>query len=186
MYKVFALDDKNEVFWSYEDSDLQKALSRVKEMTEKAKSVVVRVINEPSIKATMIAVGNTKVEEVKVEEVFDFDDGNGPVPAKRHKNPDGSIGGWVANTAQVVPTAFVGKNAVVFGYAKVSGKARVYEGARVYDCAEIYENAQVYGYARVHGKARIHADAQVYGTACVRGYAYIGMSGNIRDDVTVT
>lgn len=26
----------------------------------------------------------------------DFNDGNGPVPAHRHKNPDGTEGGWVA------------------------------------------------------------------------------------------
>ena len=30
---------------------------------------------------------------------FDFQDGNGPVPAHRHINPDGTTGGWVADTA---------------------------------------------------------------------------------------
>ena len=36
---------------------------------------------------------------------FDFRDGQGPVPAHRHTHPDGSEGGWVANTAQVYGNA---------------------------------------------------------------------------------
>ena len=42
---------------------------------------------------------------------FNFKDGNGPVPA--HKHPNG--GGWVAFTATVAATAFVGPNALVYG-----------------------------------------------------------------------
>ena len=51
------------------------------------------------------------------EAMFDF--GFGPVPAHRHQNPDGTIGGWVANTAQVSGEAWV------FGEARVFGKAQV-------------------------------------------------------------
>ena len=36
---------------------------------------------------------------------YDFKDGNGPVPAHQHTNPDGSVGGWVADTATVADTA---------------------------------------------------------------------------------
>ena len=50
-----------------------------------------------------------------------YDFGSGPVPAHRHKNPDGSLGGWVADTATVIPTARIGKNAKVSGNAQVSG-----------------------------------------------------------------
>ena len=46
---------------------------------------------------------------------FDFNDGNGPVPA--HKHPNG--GGWVADTARVDETAFVGRDAMVYGDAMV-------------------------------------------------------------------
>lgn len=35
---------------------------------------------------------------------FDFEDGNGPVPAHQHSNG----GGWVADTATVADTAYVG------------------------------------------------------------------------------
>lgn len=42
---------------------------------------------------------------------FDFQDGHGPVPAHRHKNADGTEGGWVANTARVSGNALVYGNA---------------------------------------------------------------------------
>jgi len=60
------------------------------------------------------------------QEATTFDFGNGPVPAHRHKNPNGSIGGWVANTATVADTAYIGEDARVFDNAKVYGDARVY------------------------------------------------------------
>jgi len=44
-----------------------------------------------------------------------FDFGFGPVKAHRHTNPNGSEGGWVADTANVE------KNAWVSGDARVSG-----------------------------------------------------------------
>ena len=43
-----------------------------------------------------------------------------------HRNPDGSVGGFVANTATVSPTATIGPTAEVFGTAKVSGNANVF------------------------------------------------------------
>lgn len=52
---------------------------------------------------------------------FDFNDGNGPVPAHQHSNG----GGWVADTASVDKTAYVGPYASVYGSAKVSDNARV-------------------------------------------------------------
>ncbi len=57
---------------------------------------------------------------------FDFGDGKGPVPA--HKHPNG--GGWVADTASVADTAYVGPDAWVFGKAQV-GDAQVFGYARV-------------------------------------------------------
>jgi hypothetical protein len=54
---------------------------------------------------------------------FDFKDGNGPVPAHRHKNHDGSIGGWVAETATVANTVFIGPDARIFGKALVLSNA---------------------------------------------------------------
>ena len=52
---------------------------------------------------------------------FDFQDGNGLVPA--HKHPNG--GGWVANTASVAESVYVGPKAQVSGLARVYGSAVV-------------------------------------------------------------
>ena len=54
-------------------------------------------------------------------ELHDFEDGNGPVPARRH----GNGGGWVACTATVEDTAYIGGNARVDGEARVTGEALV-------------------------------------------------------------
>ncbi len=53
-----------------------------------------------------------------------FDFGDGPVAAHRHTNPDGSEGGWVADTAKVESTAYVGSAAKVYEDAKVYGNER--------------------------------------------------------------
>jgi hypothetical protein len=50
-----------------------------------------------------------------------FDFGYGPVPAHQHKNPDGSVGGWVADTASVSGNVHVGKLARIFGAAVILG-----------------------------------------------------------------
>ena len=50
-----------------------------------------------------------------------FDFGAGPVPA--HQHPNG--GGWVADTATVSETAYVGPGAKVTDYAEVTGRAVV-------------------------------------------------------------
>ena len=62
---------------------------------------------------------------------FDFKDDKGPVSAHRHINPDGTLGGWVANTVCVENTAFIGANARVFG------------NARVYDDAQVNQNMYI-------------------------------------------
>ena len=86
---------------------------------------------------------------------FDFGDGKGPVPAHQHSNG----GGWVADTAIVAATAYLGSSARVYGNAWVSGDARVY------DAAMVYGKAQVYGNAWVSGDARVSDDARVCGNA---------------------
>jgi len=95
-----------------------------------------------------------------------FNDGNGEVDAVQWKNG----GGWVACTAKVDKTAFVGTN------AWVSGNAQVYGDARVYGYAWVSGNARVYGYAQVSGNAQVSGDAQVYGDAQVSGNANIKKS----------
>jgi hypothetical protein len=77
----------------------------------------------------MLAENATAAEKPEAPTVttFDFGDGNGPVPA--HKHPNG--GGWVADTATVDDTAYVGPDAKVYGNAWVSENASVSGDARV-------------------------------------------------------
>ena len=35
------------------------------------------------------------------------------IPGKRWRNPDGSLGGWVANTAEIAPSAIIEPGAMV-------------------------------------------------------------------------
>jgi len=63
--------------------------------------------------------------------LHDFHDGNGAVAAHQHTNPDGTVGGWVADSASVASTAYVGPNAWVFGNAEVFGNAWVRGNARI-------------------------------------------------------
>jgi hypothetical protein len=57
---------------------------------------------------------------------IDFQDGNGPVAAHRHENG----GGWVADTATVKPTAWVGGNARVGGTRDTLPHADPFMGSR--------------------------------------------------------
>ena len=84
-----------------------------------------------------------------------------PEGSKRHTNPDGSLGGWVAPTARVSDNARVSGNAEVSGNAVVDGNARVDGKALVYGNARVDGNARVYSNAEVFGKARVYSNAWV-------------------------
>jgi hypothetical protein len=73
---------------------------------------------------------------------YKFGDGKGPVPA--HQHPNG--GGWVADTAKVADTSYVGPDAWVYGTAQVSGTARVYGDAQVSGTARVSGDAWVSDY----------------------------------------
>ena len=73
------------------------------------------------------------------------------------RHPNG--GGWVAETAKVAPTAFVGIFALICDTAQVS------------DNAEIFGRACVYGHAKVCDNAKVHEDALVYDDAEIYGHA---------------
>lgn len=98
-------------------------------------------------------------------DTFDFRDGNGPVAAKRHINPDGSIGGWVANTASVSETVILGPHATVFNSAKVSGNVKIFEQAQIFGNASVKDNAWITGTAKVFDNAIISGDAWIGGAA---------------------
>lgn len=92
---------------------------------------------------------------------FDFGDGKGAVPAHRHING----GGWVADTAIVDETAYVGPYAIVHGYASIR------------DCAYIDEQADVSGYCTIKDQACIRGRAVIKGSCEISGHAEV--SGNV-------
>ena len=95
-----------------------------------------------------------------------------------HTNPDGSKGGFVATTANVESTAFIGPEAAVCGNAKVKDSARIEDSARINSHVEIKDSAKVYGSARIDGQTptladpgplSIHGNAEIYGNTQVSG-----------------
>lgn len=93
----------------------------------------------------------------------DFRDDDGPVPASRHPNG----GGWVADTAFVAMSAYVGPDAWVYGSAMVAPGARILDNARVYGSAKVEHDAIVCGGARVSGDARLSYGIRVGHNAIV-------------------
>ncbi len=125
-------------------------------------------------------------------ELVDFDDGDGPVPAHRHNNVDGTLGGWVADSAFVAPTAKLGPNAVVFGHAQVSAFAAVLGEAKIHGCAVVTGRAQIFGCAEVSGEAQVdgralvHGEARIFDRARIARYAQISGDVRVCNNATVT
>jgi len=90
---------------------------------------------------------------------------------EQHQHKNG--GGWVANTATVDASAYIGPNAQVYGKALVSDNARVFGDAQVSGDAWVFGKAWVFDNARVFGDAWVSGYAQVSGNAQVSGYAQV-------------
>lgn len=124
-----------------------------------------------------LEAGSKKLLEL-LSENFDF--GQGPVPAHQHKNG----GGWVADTATVRNSVYVGSNARVYGNAQVLDNAAIFNNARVYGNAivkentNIRDNARVFGNACVSGNAEVAEFAHICGDSCLHGQVKI--CGHVR------
>jgi hypothetical protein len=94
--------------------------------------------------------------------------------------PHANGGGWVATTAKVASTAYVGPNAQVLGYANVTGKARIEDYAIVQDRAQISGNAKVRNWAVVAGNSTVAENAVVEERARLRA------GTNIRNNAIIT
>ena len=86
-------------------------------------------------------------------------------------HPNG--GGFVANSAMVEPSVYVGKDACVLGEAKVSGNARIE------DFAVVTDHAEVSGFAVIGGNALVRDKVKVSGNAVIR-------SSELKGELTVT
>ncbi len=146
------------------------------------------------------AVPDTMTFPVSGNGVHDFGDGRGLIAAYRHTNPDGSEGGWVEDSDDVLvtDTAYVGPDAEVFGAGtavygaspRIEGTARVWGGAQVHGHCRIYGDAWVAGgevldYAEVGGRCMVgddsvvKEDGQVGGDSQVLGSTVVGAGGSV-------
>ena len=93
------------------------------------------------------------------------------------QHPNG--GGFVAATANVDASVYVGPNAKVMGYATVSGNARIEDEAVVTGSAKVSGNAVICGHAVVAENAQVKDDAIVGDTAGVMGNAVVSENGRV-------
>ena len=82
-------------------------------------------------------------------------------------NPHNNGGGFVADTATVDATAYVGPDAKVCGEAQVLGNARVEDYAVVMDNSKVYGSAKVYDSAKILGGSEVYNEAKVYDNAVI-------------------
>ncbi|MBR6243697.1 MAG: hypothetical protein IKQ90_09425 [Ruminococcus sp.] len=110
--------------------------------------------------------------------------------ARGSYHPNG--GGFVASTAKVDASVYVGKNAKVLGYATVSGNAVIDGYATVTGNASVSGNAVVTGHAVVSERAKVTDNAiiadsaGVMGNATVSGNARVIESGLVYDNYSVS
>ena len=55
--------------------------------------------------------------------IYNF--GSGPVPAHRHRNPDGSAGGWVADSSKIGTNVTIAETATVASRCKIGNRSTI-------------------------------------------------------------
>ena len=121
-------------------------------------------------------------QEPSVGDTHDFYDGCGPVPAHRHVNG----GGWVANSATVSRTAFVGPASAVFESSRVLGRATVADQAQVRGQSEVSGHARICGNAVIDGEARVTDEAEVSDHAFISGWAAVSHEARVGGHTQLT
>ncbi len=106
----------------------------------------------------------------------------GAVKGAPHENG----GGFVAKTAKVSASVYVGPNAMVLGNAKVMGDAVIDDYAVVTGSAQIKDNAVIDGYAVVAGSARVSGSGHVGDLAVVTGSATVSEHGQVIESAYVS
>ena len=102
----------------------------------------------------------------------------------RHTNPDGSVGGFISNFAEIDSSAYVGINAKVCDNAQVKKNAKILGQAVVSENAYIRENSIIDDNAVISGNALVwsqvpNSPAIVRGNAKVYGRAKILMGTKV-------
>lgn len=93
-------------------------------------------------------------------------------------------GGWVAPTATVAATVYLGPDARVLGYANVSDNVRIEDFAVVSSSAQVSGDAVVSGHAWVRGNAMVADHAKIRDWALVEG-GTIGGSARVLEHANI-
>lgn len=105
--------------------------------------------------------------------------------ASGYYHPNG--GGFVAHTAKVSHTAYIGPNATVCDYAEIYDNVAVFGNARVSYRAKLYDWVQVYGNAHVTAYAKLSGHVQVFGdTTRIGGSSVLCGEAKISGDVQIS
>lgn len=83
-------------------------------------------------------------------------------PGQNHKNPDGSTGGFVAETASVVSSAYIDPSSSVCERARINGNVKLKSSSEVSGQALVEGNSTITG-------SRIYSQARVLGNSVVTG-----------------
>ena len=113
--------------------------------------------------------------------VFAHDRPCNGAPGSAHPNG----GGFVADSASVEKTVYVGPLASVCDRATISDKASIYGQAIVFGDANISDQVRVLGNARVFGKATVSGKATVFGEAKIFGKATVTDRSWVVDEALV-
>jgi len=105
----------------------------------------------------------------------------------------GSLGGYVESERNLSHSgsAWIARNAKVYGCAQVIGNAWISDNAQICDNAhvegdaKIYGDAKVSGYAWISGNAKIHGDVKVFGEVWISDNAQICDSAQVFDKAKV-
>ncbi|MBQ8960443.1 MAG: N-acetylglucosamine-1-phosphate uridyltransferase [Ruminococcus sp.] len=95
-------------------------------------------------------------------------------------------GGWVADTASVADSVYVGPDAMVLGSAKLSGNVRVEDHAIVANSVTAQDNVVVSGHAVVDGGGMIYDNGWKFGTVSLSGNAVISGSAVVTNSCSVS
>ncbi len=95
------------------------------------------------------------------------------VYAMQHTNPDGTQGGWIAETAQVAKTSYIAPAAEVFEFAQVLGETALLGSASASGFAIIKDNAVLDDESHVTDNALIEGTALIAGTTHLGGRSHV-------------
>ncbi|MEY2340934.1 hypothetical protein AB4090_02355 [Acidithiobacillus sp. IBUN Pt1247-S3] len=108
--------------------------------------------------------------------LHDFGNGDGPIPARKHKNG----GGWVSTEATVHPDARIENEAMVIG------RARLGPQAVLRDQSSIVGDVQITGEALLEDRASIKDRVRIDGAIAMSGSSTIGEDAWVQKDAILT